>query len=210
MRGDLHIGDPLPRLAAGAHGQVRQVRVAQLLHVHRAVHAAVAVIVVFHMQRGVLAIAVVRHDAQRVDAVRHVLRHRVKGGERAVVPGDLLAVQIDLGTEAHAAEHKAQRAAGFKRVLVRGAALVRPQAGDTLPHAGHDSLHGMVKPAHVERRQRPQRGQLQMSAQMMLGKQSLHGILSFLSVDDKNVLPSAGKEERACIRIRNCGSCRTC
>ena len=162
------------------------------------------------MQRGVLAIAVVRHDAQRVDAVRHVLRHRVKGSERAVVPGDLLAVQIDLGTEAHAAEHKAQRAAGFKRVLVRGAALVRPQAGDTLPHAGHDGLHGMIKPARVKRRQRPQRGQLQMSAQMMLGKQSLHGILSFSSVSYKNVLPSAGKEERACIRIRNCGSCRTC
>jgi len=137
----LHPGLPAFSNADGRNVQLLHIRVAELLHRHRAGDAAVAVIIVGHMEGAVIAEAGVHLHRQPVRVVGKARSHRIKGGEGIVVAGDFSAVQQHAGTEAHAAKADADIAAAGDFRFIHGAAAVVVQRGDHFPRGGHQGLH---------------------------------------------------------------------
>lgn len=110
--------------------------VRQLLNDDRARDAAIGIVVIRNVQGGILPETVVHLDGQRMFAVGQVAHDCLKRGERAVVPGDFIAIQQDACAEGYAAEIQADIAPAANAGRVVRAPAVVVERRDKLPCAG--------------------------------------------------------------------------
>ena len=156
--------------------------VRQLLDDDRARDAAIRIVVIRNVQGGILPETVVHLDGQRMFAVGQAAHDCLKRGERAVVPGDFIAIQQDACAEGHAAEGQADiaPAANAGRVVRAPAVVVErwnefPCAGDGQPRG--DGCGG------VEGSKVPQRRDGNGAADLMGGECAVRHRASFLPAD---------------------------
>lgn len=134
------------------------------------------------MQGGILPEAVVHLDGQRMFAFRQAAHDCLKRGERAVVPGDFIAIQQDACAEGHAAEGQADIAPAANAGRVVRAPAVVVERRDKLPCAGdgHPRGDGCVG---VKGSKVPQRRDRDSAADLVGGECAVRHIASFLPAD---------------------------
>ena len=166
----------------GVEGHALNIGPADLLHFHRTIDSAVGHVIIGHMQRGGLTVAVVHLHAEIMLAAADIGQKNFKAGERVVMLPDFLSIPENLGgmTDAPEAEQYIPVPAHlYLAGIVRRPPETRKRR-DPLPHArdaGHNGsllfVMGCELPHAVQAHHRPD---------LMFWKNSLHSVSLLISV----------------------------